>query len=487
MQAALGRFDASHFGAGLEGALGDAKRMLADLPAKREAVSALGIPGPEAIGYYTKTIAALLAVPAATAPLARMPEVSKLASAYGAYLQAKERAGIERALLSNILGADRFAPDMLVRFLSNAAVQETWFGVFESYATDAQKAFHKAKVAGTAVDEVARTKKAAIDRMSEPALGMDAKAWFSAATGRIDLLKEVESRLASDLTGGMSVLEKEAELTAWAYGIVTVLATLLVLWVARRFSQTIVGQIGGEPETAVEVAHAVAGGKLDNLVELRPGDTASILASMKTMQEQLLARTETERRQANESLRIKIALDNVSTGVMIADTDRRIIYTNRSVQSLLKAAEADIRKELPNFDADRLVGSNIDGFHKDPSHQAKLLSTFTKTYTANLEVGGRFMTVSANPVINEAGERIGSVAEWRDRTDEVAVEREEGQHVEDGDLRPRTPRSLPEPVVIQPLGHLRERPVVHDERDHELHRLFFARILLQVKAVGRDA
>jgi methyl-accepting chemotaxis protein len=157
---------------------------------------------------------------------------------------------------------------------------------------------------------------------------------------------------------------------------------------------------------------------------LRPGDADSLLASMKRMQEQLLERIERERQQANESLRIKIALDNVSTGVMIADTDRNIIYTNRSVQRLLKEAQPDIRKQLPSFDADRLVGSNIDSFHKSPQHQSQLLAKFTSTYTADLEIGGRFMTVSANPVINEAGERVGSVAEWRDRTAEVAVERE---------------------------------------------------------------
>jgi methyl-accepting chemotaxis protein len=34
------------------------------------------------------------------------------------------------------------------------------------------------------------------------------------------------------------------------------------------------------------------------------------------------------------------------------------------------------------------------------------------------------MTVVANPVINDQGERLGSVVEWGDRTDEVAVQEE---------------------------------------------------------------
>ncbi|MBL8490168.1 MAG: nitrate- and nitrite sensing domain-containing protein, partial [Rhodocyclaceae bacterium] len=331
LQSALSRFNAADYGAGLEASIGEAKRMVGDLAAKREAVSALSIPGPDAISYYTKTIAALLAVPGNTATLSRVSEVGKLASAYSAFLQAKERAGIERALLSNVLGADRFAPDMLVRFLSNASAQDTWFGVFEGYANERQKTFHKSKVTGPAVDEVAKTKKAAIEKMSEASLGMDAKQWFKAATGRIDLLKEVENQLATDLTDSMAALEGEASTIAWVYGLITLLATAVVLVVAWTFSRRILGQIGGEPETALEVAHAVADGKLDNQIDLRAGDTTSLLASMKAMQAQLLSRIEKDRQTANESLRIKIALDNVSTGVMIADTDRTIIYTNKSV------------------------------------------------------------------------------------------------------------------------------------------------------------
>jgi methyl-accepting chemotaxis protein len=153
-----------------------------------------------------------------------------------------------------------------------------------------------------------------------------------------------------------------------------------------------------------------------------------------------LAAQERERKLAEENLRVRIALDNVSTGVMIADNERNIIYINKAVQATLSKAEADLRKDLPNFDASRLVGTNIDAFHKDPSHQARLLSSFTNTYTANLIVGGRNMRVTANPVINAQGERLGAVAEWLDRTAEVAVENEVAQIVEAASLGDLTRR-----------------------------------------------
>jgi methyl-accepting chemotaxis protein len=53
-----------------------------------------------------------------------------------------------------------------------------------------------------------------------------------------------------------------------------------------------------------------------------------------------------------------------------------------------------------------------------------LLATFTSTYQATVKIGGRTFSLTANPVINERGERLGSVVEWLDRTIEVAVEQE---------------------------------------------------------------
>jgi methyl-accepting chemotaxis protein len=420
----LAGFDVAHFGAHFGGMVSGANQMLGGLAEKRQAVTAMSIPGPEAIGYYSKTIAGLLEVPGQLAALSPDKDIARLASAYGALLQAKERAGIERATLSNVFGADRFTPEMRVRYLSNAAEQGTWYGIFGQYATEAHARFAAEKLQGPAVDEVAASKKAAVDRMDEPAVGLDAKKWFQAATLRIDLMKAVEDRLASDMTEAMRILERTSTRISWFYSITTILSALLVLAIGQYVTKRILAQIGGEPETAVEVAHAVATGKLDNQIILAPGDESSLLASMGRMQAQLLERITAERKVAAENLAIKIALDNVSTGVMIANGERTIIYANHAVKRVLKGAESEIKKQLPNFDAENMVGVSIDTFHKNPKHQADLLASFTSTYVANLEIGGRYLRVTASPVINERNERLGAVAEWLDRTPEVLVEKE---------------------------------------------------------------
>jgi methyl-accepting chemotaxis protein len=130
------------------------------------------------------------------------------------------------------------------------------------------------------------------------------------------------------------------------------------------------------------------------------------------------------RRLADDNQRVKAALDNVTTNVMISDNDRNIIYMNKSVAEMLVKAESDVRKVLPNFNASRLLGSNMDQFHKNPAHQKGLLASFTNTHTAQIQVGVRTFRLIANPIINGDGQRLGSVVEWADRTDEVTAQKD---------------------------------------------------------------
>ncbi len=160
-------------------------------------------------------------------------------------------------------------------------------------------------------------------------------------------------------------------------------------------------------------------------IDFQRGDElGDLLRGLKTMQVRLGFEVNDARERADHAQRIKTALDNVSSSVMMADNDGTIVYMNKTVEALFREAEEDIRKELPEFDATRLLGANIDRFHRDPSHQRRLLAALETTFDSQIEVGGRTLRIVANPVVNEAGERLGSAVEWSDRTNEVAIERE---------------------------------------------------------------
>jgi len=125
-----------------------------------------------------------------------------------------------------------------------------------------------------------------------------------------------------------------------------------------------------------------------------------------------------------ETLRIKSALDNAATNVMVADVDLKLVYANEALIELMHGAEAEFRADLPQFSADNLIGSNVDDFHKKPEHQRGMLARLTDTYRTSIELGGRNFNLIAKPIMDSNDEKVGYVLEWSDVTQELAVEAE---------------------------------------------------------------
>lgn len=113
----------------------------------------------------------------------------------------------------------------------------------------------------------------------------------------------------------------------------------------------------------------------------------------------------------------EIALNAISSGVMVADKDRNIIYANPAVYNLLKKYEADIRTVLPHFSADNLVGQNIDQFHKDPGHQRRILADLRAPMSSSIVVGDVNFDLKLTPLLDAQGNPDGAMVEWIDKTE----------------------------------------------------------------------
>ena len=131
------------------------------------------------------------------------------------------------------------------------------------------------------------------------------------------------------------------------------------------------------------------------------------------------------------------AIEALTTNVMIADENFNITHVNQSLEGVLRAAEADIRKELPDFSARHVVGRNIDQFF---GSQRGVLAMLNSTHRAQITIGGRAFALTATPLFDGKGRRTGAVVEWADRTEELAFEGEMSRIVEfaaAGDLSQR--------------------------------------------------
>jgi len=178
-------------------------------------------------------------------------------------------------------------------------------------------------------------------------------------------------------------------------------------------------------ETVIGTSYQLADGHYRNSINLDRNDQiGDMFKALYGMQVKLNADLSQTLEAGAESTRIKQALDNVSSSVMVADNNLNIIYMNKTVHELFNNAESDIQKDLPDFRADQLLGANIDQFHKNPAHQRGMLPGLTSTFNASLILGGRSIDFIANPVNDDEGKRIGTVVEWLDRTHEVRIEQE---------------------------------------------------------------
>lgn len=108
------------------------------------------------------------------------------------------------------------------------------------------------------------------------------------------------------------------------------------------------------------------------------------------------------------------ALKQISANIMIADKDYNIVYVNDAIVQFLRAQESNIRKDFPAFDSSKLIGTNIDVFHKSPGHQRGLLDRMSQPLETSIKVGGTVFNLRALPVFNGAGTRMGTVVEWQD-------------------------------------------------------------------------
>lgn len=108
-----------------------------------------------------------------------------------------------------------------------------------------------------------------------------------------------------------------------------------------------------------------------------------------------------------------LALGSIGAKVMIADADFNITYMNASLVALLQEAEADMRKELPQFNVATLIGSNIDIFHKMPSYQRTMLTALQKQHSATITLGERVLDLLVTPLFSD-GRKTGFAVEWFD-------------------------------------------------------------------------
>jgi len=246
-----------------------------------------------------------------------------------------------------------------------------------------------------------------------------------AASAALEAHRQYNREMGQDEATGAQAVNTSA---TWLTLACSALVAGIVLYVALGMRRAILRPL----HHARDVLLQIGKGNLQNDISIGSRDElGALLGGLADMQATLRERTERERETTQRELavavengRIRTALDRVSAGAMLADVDGKIIYANDAVKAIFQNRVGDIRSLMPQFDPERILGSNFDAFHRAPSHQRGMLASLAGTHRAEVHIGGAHLRIVANPVTDAKGVRTGTVVEWFDRTEEVLAEQE---------------------------------------------------------------
>lgn len=420
----LSTFKAEKFGEDFQYKLTSTLEKLHHITQQRRNVLALNMPVQEVLKFYTDLNTQFIELASTMAQVSSNAEITREVTAYIAFLQSKERAGIERAVLSNTFSQNAFAPGMFNKFLTLMSIQNTYLDLFRTFATESQKSYLKDTLSGKVISETDRMRAVAEQNVATGAFNTDPNYWFDMQTQKINLLKKVEDRLAEDLQKKSQAIHEAADQKMLRSILLSLLIILTTLFIAFYFIHLILKQLGVTPSRLLDVVNEITAGNLSANLNASGNMTTGVFAAIQIMQKNLRQQIETDRRTATEMGRIKQALDNVESAVMVADTGYKIIYINKAATTLFQTAEVDLRRQLPNFAAAKLLGSTIDIFQVSPFIDKQMLNVLDGSKSSKLLLGGRHFDITINPVNNTEQGRIGIVIEWLDRTNEVLVEQQ---------------------------------------------------------------
>lgn len=272
-----GFVDSSHFEVTKIKAIIDSSQgQLSNLSTIRSNVDSLSIQPKAAIGFYTKLNATALESASSVSILSSDAEIAREASGFYAFLQSKERAGIERAVMSNVFASDRFSPGSYEQFIDLISQQQSFAKQFLAIATVEQKSFYQEKLVIEAVNRVERYRQIAKDNYAYGQFNVDSTDWFKQATLRINQLKAVENKLTEDLLNRVGTVKGDAISNLTSLAILSISLVLVVVFFSLSITKRISAQVESLATTMNKVkdngdltsrARAVSNDELGSIAE----------------------------------------------------------------------------------------------------------------------------------------------------------------------------------------------------------------------------
>jgi len=205
----------------------------------RDNVTNFNIKTKDALAYYTSINSGFLDSIAIAISIMEGNKDTRDVVAYYNFLMAKERAGLERAVLANAFVRNKLSNEMNLKLNTLIIEQETFIKSCLAVANDSVKNYYKKTMTHSAINEVQKMRDIAQNSSEIGGFGIDGTYWFDTITKKINLLKQVDDYISNALLKDASQKYEQETSSLFIYAFIVSLLMISSLFLAFLTSKNI--------------------------------------------------------------------------------------------------------------------------------------------------------------------------------------------------------------------------------------------------------
>ncbi len=211
------------------------------LTSMREQINNMAVDTKKAVAYYTGLNKKLLKLISEFSTYANNTDIRNMLNSLVLFISAKERAGIERAILSAVFSRNEYNRFLKQKFITVLAQQRALFQLFEFTANSSFKKNYQQIKNSPSFQAVQKMRNIALKQ--EKDFGVDADTWFKTITQKINKLKEMEQYINHSLLESAAYDRQKAFYTLLSVAVLSVLVLIIAIWFSQSIRKTIMNKI----------------------------------------------------------------------------------------------------------------------------------------------------------------------------------------------------------------------------------------------------
>jgi len=258
----------------------------------REKVNALNISTKDEVSFYTQLNKKIIDTISNLSIMANDKDMRTSFNSFVIFISAKERAGIERAVLSGVFAKDIFSRYAYGKFKSLESEQSTLLNLFYQISNNNTKSLYKQTIKDPSFAEVDRMRNIAKSKQND--FGIDATYWFKTITKKINKLKEIEDNMAKNIILKAEEKTSSALMIQFFIALVSFIILLSIIFITKSITKSITTSID---KFSILINRVNEGNlselKIEGMNNDEMGDVAKMLQSLVTTFSTLIERINT--------------------------------------------------------------------------------------------------------------------------------------------------------------------------------------------------